>query len=199
MELQLINSGSIAGFIHKYPILNVNELSVNDQIKLSILIKSSNFYNLPVDIGMKGFDLIYTTLIIRDSNKYHSVRANFLDNDLKIRKFKELTDYVESLYKKYKYTVQDQKTIISYPWGSNFIKWLSHKLKNLNVPLKNIETDGDYYQIIIGNKNIILDWKHLVDDEIEEFSKALNNFGYKITYKNIDDPGGYEVALVKIN
>lgn len=102
MKLQLVVSGGIAGFTNKFPVLNVDKLSDQDKHKLKELIISSNFYNLPVDISDKGADLIYTTLIIENDNKQrHSVRATFLNMTPTVSKFKELTKYVNALYKKY--------------------------------------------------------------------------------------------------
>ena len=89
-----------------------------------------------------------------------------------------------------------QKGIITYPCASSFIEWLVPLLKTHDVPYKNENTGGDYYELYIGKKLITLDWKYLGTEDIDEANDALKVYGYTVVYDNFGH--GYKTMLNKI-
>lgn len=110
---------------------------------------------------------------------------------------------------------------IVYPWGGNFVEWLQEKTKEHNIPFSNMDTDGDYYQIYIGDSNhthhdnnhdndysddngdnqceecITFDWKHLSINKINFISSELSSYGYKIICNDMKQY--FDVSFIEVN
>ena len=122
-------------------------------------------------------------------------------------------------YIKYKYKYLDLKAIpyqqnsgaksksnnkdyvmIKYPAASSFWDWCRIQFKMHDIYMKEVDTGGDYYQMIIGDgfdaKLVMTDWKHLDISEIEAVSDSIKSYGYEIDTK--DSPNGYAVKLVPV-
>ena len=99
-RLQLIHSGGIMGKYDPMPVLYIDALPLDKQAKLKELIDKSNFFSLPNNIKSPGADLFYDTLIIRNMGQYNSVTADFMQLTPQSAKFKELVDYVKTLYRR---------------------------------------------------------------------------------------------------
>lgn len=84
---------------------------------------------------------------------------------------------------------------LGHPTLSNGFSQDWPRLEVKGIPSANPPTDGDYYDLTIGNTRIVLDWKHL-RGEIEAFSTALKPYGFAISYKEVDN--GYLVKLVPL-
>src|SRR5579883_1003143 len=96
-----------------------------------------------------------------------------------------------------------QPDYIKYPWASSFVEWILPKLKSVHIYAKSKDTDGDYYKIQIGRDGheIMIDWKHLDDSEIDQFNDAIADYGFVIEYKRADregDYGGFDVKFKRV-
>ena len=90
--------------------------------------------------------------------------------------------------------------LIKYPAASSFWDWCRTQFKMHDINMKEIDTGGDYYQMIIGDafiaKLVMTDWKHLDISEIETVSDNIKPYGYKIDTK--ESPDGYAVKLISV-
>ena len=85
--------------------------------------------------------------------------------------------------------IYKQHYLLVHPRASTFVEWLGDNMKKFKIPFKEKDTQGDYYQFIIGVDGDLytLDWKHLSKSEIEEASNMINLYGYGIEYiKKLD-------------
>ena len=92
---------------------------------------------------------------------------------------------------------ETNKECIKYPWGSNFIDWILKIANKYDLPIKEQETDSDFFELDIDGNSFGCDWKHLTVKDIEHASNCLKHLGFEIQCK--DNPDNFEVELIPFN
>lgn len=69
-----------------------------------------------------------------------------------------------------------------YPLNSDFIYWVIRNSSFRDIPVKEIDTESDFFEVYIGNSEqpIMGDWKHYDNSIVDDVNSAIYDYGQKI-------------------